>query len=86
MYISTLSLRRPRATLEEFDGLLSEFMAAVQTTWGHTVVQYEDFGNTNAFRLLDNFRDKQCCFNDDIQVWNRSGMGVRRQGHPGLPV
>ena len=43
-------LRRPRATQEEFDGLLGEFMAAVQDTWGHVVVQFEDFGNTNAFR------------------------------------
>lgn len=63
-----MGLRRKRASATEFDKVLAEFMSAVRTVWGHgCVVQFEDFGNTNAFRLLKTFQDLHPCFNDDIQ-------------------
>jgi len=62
-----IGLPQPRLRDGAFDELLEEFMQAVTARFPDVLVQFEDFGNINAFRMLDKYRDDYRVFNDDIQ-------------------
>ena len=47
--------------------MVDEFMTAVFDRWPNTVVQFEDFESSKAMPLLEKYRHKFRCFNDDIQ-------------------
>ncbi|EKX51367.1 hypothetical protein GUITHDRAFT_65858 [Guillardia theta CCMP2712] len=63
-----MGLRRQRERGPSYDQLVKEFIEAAKEEYGSSVlIQFEDFGNKNAFRLLETYSQNTCCFNDDIQ-------------------
>lgn len=59
--------RHPRITDDQYMEFMDMFIDAVKARWPDVLLQFEDFAQKNATKLLNRYRDKLCCFNDDIQ-------------------
>ncbi len=62
-----LGTDRPRLRGAEYRSLVDEFVAAVQDAFPRALIQFEDFTTSNAYALLERYRERVLCFNDDIQ-------------------
>jgi malate dehydrogenase (oxaloacetate-decarboxylating)(NADP+) len=69
-----LGRREPRLAGAAYDELVEEFVSAAQSAFPGVLLQFEDFANVNAFRLLARYRPRVCCFNDDIQGTGAMGL------------
>ena len=62
-----LGFRAPRLRGAAYDVFVEAFVTGVHEVWPGCLIQFEDFKQHNALRILDRYRHRIPCFNDDIQ-------------------
>lgn len=59
--------RHPRISDGDYIEFMDMFVEAIKARWPNVLLQFEDFAQKNATKLLNRYRHQLCCFNDDIQ-------------------
>jgi malate dehydrogenase (oxaloacetate-decarboxylating) len=82
-----LGWRHRRLRDDDYDELVDSFVEAVVARCPRVLLQWEDFAQRNANRLLTAHRERICSFNDDIQGTAAVGVaaivgGMRITGTP----
>jgi malate dehydrogenase (oxaloacetate-decarboxylating) len=62
-----LGARHPRVGGERYDAFIDAYVQAARRKFPHALLHWEDFGVTNARRILDRYSPDVCTFNDDMQ-------------------
>ncbi|KAF9113897.1 Malic enzyme [Mortierella sp. AM989] len=62
-----LGMGHHRLEGEEYYSFVDEWVHAIHTRYPNALIQFEDFKYPHAYNLLNKYKDKVCCFNDDIQ-------------------
>lgn len=62
-----LGWRSSRISGEEYEDFVDNFVTAITERFPNVLIQWEDFAKLNAQSLLARYRNRVCCFNDDIQ-------------------
>jgi malate dehydrogenase (oxaloacetate-decarboxylating) len=62
-----LGVRHARVRDQRYDDLIDTYVTAVTKLFPHAMLHWEDFGTSNARRILERYTDSVCTFNDDIQ-------------------
>jgi malate dehydrogenase (oxaloacetate-decarboxylating) len=62
-----LGERHARVRDERYDQLIDTYVQACGRLFPNAMLHWEDFGASNARRILDRYADEVCTFNDDMQ-------------------
>jgi len=62
-----LGARHARVRDQRYDELIDAYVNAVTKLFPNAMLHWEDFGASNARRILNRYADQVCTFNDDMQ-------------------
>ena len=62
-----LGARHARIRDQRYDDLIDAYVTAVSGVFPAAMLHWEDFGASNARRILNKYADQVCTFNDDMQ-------------------
>ena len=62
-----LGARHPRVRDQRYDDLLDAYVTAASRLFPNAMLHWEDFGASNARRILNKYAEQVCTFNDDMQ-------------------
>jgi len=62
-----MGTREPPLPEAELDALTEEFIEAALQVFPDVCIHFEDWKGTDAIRMLDRYKDRILCYNDDIQ-------------------
>ena len=62
-----LGVRHQRVRGERYDEFIRAYVETAHRLFPNALLHWEDFGATNAHRVLNTYRDDYCTFNDDIE-------------------
>lgn len=82
-----LGEKHARLRGEQYDALIDRYVSTAKQMFPKALLHWEDFGEANARRILDRYRDEVCTFNDDMQGTGAIAFaailsGVRVTGRP----
>ncbi len=62
-----LGVSHPRVSRAVYDDFIDRYVTTVGRLFPHALLHWEDFGTSNARRILDRYRGSTLTFNDDMQ-------------------
>jgi malate dehydrogenase (oxaloacetate-decarboxylating) len=62
-----LGVSKPRVEREEYDAFIDSYVTTASRLFPHALLHWEDFGTSNARRILERYRETNLTFNDDMQ-------------------
>jgi malate dehydrogenase (oxaloacetate-decarboxylating) len=82
-----LGNRHPRVDPDSYDAFIEAYVQTASQLFPNALLHWEDFGTSNAHRILDRYRDRVFTFNDDIQGTGAVTLaavlaGVKASGRP----